>query len=151
MFHVLMRNLHRFSVVILSLVFHSSFMQCYPLRFQLSSVKSVKYRFIEFFIFDYGSLPYVLFFSSIETNPMAIEEVCQHFNDLRSDLVLMYDLRTILLNYVFELQTLKHQYENLMPDKVSAYYVCPKSNLHLTDSLILVIKKQLNSLVSCDM
>ncbi|XP_066952048.1 DNA methyltransferase 1-associated protein 1 [Macrobrachium rosenbergii] len=55
---------------------------------------------------------------NLETNPMAVEEVCQHFNDLRSDLVLMYDLRTILLNYVFELQTLKHQYENLMPDKV---------------------------------
>nr|XP_045612056.1 DNA methyltransferase 1-associated protein 1-like [Procambarus clarkii] len=55
---------------------------------------------------------------NLETNPMAVEEVCQHFNDLRSDLVLMYDLRTILLNYVFELQTLKHQCESLMPDKV---------------------------------
>lgn len=49
---------------------------------------------------------------------MAVEEVCQLFNDLRSDLVLMYDLRTILLNYVFELQTLKHQCESVMPDKV---------------------------------
>jgi len=53
----------------------------------------------------------------LENNPMAVEEVCGHFNDLRSDLVLMYDLRTILLNYVFELQTLKHQYENLTPGK----------------------------------
>lgn len=49
---------------------------------------------------------------------MAVEEVCLLFNDLRSDLVLMYDLRTILLNYVFELQTLKHQCESVMPDKV---------------------------------
>lgn len=49
---------------------------------------------------------------------MAVEEVCQRFNDLRSDLVLMYDLRTVLLNYVFELQTLKHQCESVMPDKV---------------------------------
>ncbi|XP_037798058.1 DNA methyltransferase 1-associated protein 1-like [Penaeus monodon] len=55
---------------------------------------------------------------NLETNPMAVEEVCQLFNDLRSDLVLMYDLRTILLNYVFELQTLKHQCESLMPDKI---------------------------------
>ncbi|KAG7156505.1 DNA methyltransferase 1-associated protein 1-like [Homarus americanus] len=47
---------------------------------------------------------------NLETNPMAVEEVCQHFNDLRSDLVLMYDLRTILINYVFDLQTLKHQF-----------------------------------------
>ena len=47
--------------VILSLIFHSSFMQCYPLRFQLhvSCKKSVKYRFI-FFVFDYGFLPYLL-------------------------------------------------------------------------------------------
>ena len=50
---------------------------------------------------------------------MAVEEICQHFNDLRSDLVLMYDLRTVLLNYVFELQTLKHQYESLLPGQVS--------------------------------
>ncbi|KAK3856193.1 hypothetical protein Pcinc_037466 [Petrolisthes cinctipes] len=55
---------------------------------------------------------------NLEMNPMAVEEVCQRFNDLRSDLVLMYDLRTVLLNYVFELQTLKHQCESLMPDKV---------------------------------
>ncbi|KAK7074176.1 DNA methyltransferase 1-associated protein 1, partial [Halocaridina rubra] len=55
---------------------------------------------------------------NLELNPMAVEEVCQLFNDLRSDLVLMYDLRTILLNYVFELQTLKHQCENVMPEKV---------------------------------
>ncbi|XP_076068727.1 DNA methyltransferase 1 associated protein 1 isoform X2 [Oratosquilla oratoria] len=53
----------------------------------------------------------------IELNPMATEDICQNFNDLRSDLVLMYDLRTILLNYVFELQTLKHQYESLLPGK----------------------------------
>ena len=30
-----------------------------PLRFQLSCGKSVKYRFIEFLVFDYGSLPYL--------------------------------------------------------------------------------------------
>lgn len=57
---------------------------------------------------------------------MAVEEVCQLFNDLRSDLVLMYDLRTILLNYVFELQTLKHQCESLMPDKVSFFHALPQ-------------------------
>ncbi|MPC10784.1 DNA methyltransferase 1-associated protein 1 [Portunus trituberculatus] len=55
---------------------------------------------------------------NLENSPMAVEEVCQLFNDLRSDLVLMYGLRTILLNYVFELQTLKHQCESVMPDKV---------------------------------
>lgn len=54
---------------------------------------------------------------------MAVEEVCLRFNDLRSDLVLMYDLRTVLLNYVFELQTLKHQAESLMPNKVQCVKV----------------------------
>ena len=32
-----------------------------PLRFQLSCGKCVKYRFIEFFVFDFGSLPYLLY------------------------------------------------------------------------------------------
>ena len=50
---------------------------------------------------------------------MAVEEICQHFNDLRSDLVLMYDLRTVLLNYVFEIQTLKHQFKSILPGHVS--------------------------------
>ena len=40
------------SVVILSLVFHSSFKQ-YCLGFQLSCGKSVMYRFIELFVFNY--------------------------------------------------------------------------------------------------
>ncbi|MCL4128607.1 UNVERIFIED_CONTAM: hypothetical protein GTU68_032592 [Idotea baltica] len=59
----------------------------------------------------------------LELNPTPVEEICQRFNDLRSDLVLMYDLRTILLNYVFELQTLKHQYESLLPGKVSRMFL----------------------------
>ena len=43
-----------------------------PLRFQLSCGKSVKYRLIEFFVFDYGSLPYIvsLFFWSGVTFPL---------------------------------------------------------------------------------
>ena len=31
-----------------------------PLGFQLSCEKSVEYKYIEFFVFDYGSLPYLL-------------------------------------------------------------------------------------------
>ena len=42
-----------------SFVFHSSFMQCYPLGSSYL-VGSVKYKFIDFFVFDYGSLPYLL-------------------------------------------------------------------------------------------
>ena len=59
------------SVVILSLVFHSSY-AVFPLRFQLSCGKSVKYRFIEFFVSDCGSLLYLLslFFWSGGTFPL---------------------------------------------------------------------------------
>ena len=31
-----------------------------PLRLQLPCEKGVKYRFIDFFVFDYSSLPYLL-------------------------------------------------------------------------------------------
>ncbi|KAF2344616.1 DNA methyltransferase 1-associated 1, partial [Trinorchestia longiramus] len=54
---------------------------------------------------------------NIDHNPMPLEELCGSFNDLRSDLVVMYELRTVLLNYVFELQTLKHQYETIRPSQ----------------------------------
>ena len=63
------------------------------------------------------------FISFSDLNPIPTESICQKFNDLRSDLVLMYDLRTVLLNYVFELQTLSHQYECNCPGKVIFYIV----------------------------
>ena len=39
---------------------HFEFSFSFLFWFQLSCGKSVKYRFTEFFIFDYDSLPYVL-------------------------------------------------------------------------------------------
>ena len=59
------------SLVILRVVFHSSFKQCFPLSSNYL-VGSVKYRFIEFFVFDYDSLPYLLslFFLSGVTFPL---------------------------------------------------------------------------------
>ena len=44
---------------------------------------------------------------------MATEEICKHFNELRSDMVLLYELKMALANSEFELQTLKHQSEAL--------------------------------------
>ena len=46
----------------MSLVFHSSFKHCCPLGFSYLVGKSVKYRFIEVFVFDYDSLLYLLCF-----------------------------------------------------------------------------------------
>ena len=48
--------------------FHSSFIQL-PLGFKLSCGKSVKYRYIEFFAFDYDSLP-ISFQSGIAFFPL---------------------------------------------------------------------------------
>lgn len=58
-------------------------------------------------------------FFSAELNPMPTEDICHHFNELRSDMVLLYELRTALGNCDYELQSLRHQYEALCPGKVS--------------------------------
>ena len=50
------------ALVILSLAFHPSFKQCCPLGSSYL-VGKVKYKFIEFFVFDYDSLPYLLCFT----------------------------------------------------------------------------------------
>lgn len=39
------------------------------------------------------------------------------FNELRSDMVLLCELRTALTTCSFELESLKHQYEALCPGK----------------------------------
>lgn len=48
---------------------------------------------------------------NVDLKPMPTEEICQHFNELRSDMVLLYELKMALASSEFELQTLKHQYE----------------------------------------
>ncbi|KAF4521301.1 hypothetical protein B566_EDAN002305 [Ephemera danica] len=53
----------------------------------------------------------------IEHNPMPTPEICVHFNELRSDMVLLYELKAALATCEFELQTLRHQYEALNPGK----------------------------------
>ncbi|CAG2173831.1 unnamed protein product [Oppiella nova] len=54
---------------------------------------------------------------SIELHPMPTEDICQHFNELRSDMVLLYELKMALANCEYELQSLKHQFEASQPGK----------------------------------
>jgi len=54
----------------------------------------------------------------IELNPPPTEQICQQFNELRSDIVLHYELRSALSTCDYELQSLRHQYEALVPGKV---------------------------------
>lgn len=53
----------------------------------------------------------------VDPNPPPIEEICVAFNELRSDMVLLCELRTALATCTFELESLKHQYEALCPGK----------------------------------
>lgn len=55
--------------------------------------------------------------SPVGPNPIPTEDVCTHFNELRSDMVLLYELKLALANCEFELQTLRHQTESLTPEK----------------------------------
>lgn len=54
---------------------------------------------------------------AVELNPMPTEDICTHFNELRSDMVLLHELKTAYSTCEFELQTLRHQYEALCPGK----------------------------------
>lgn len=51
--------------------------------------------------------------------PPPTEELCNAFNELRSDMVLLCELRSALGTCVFELESLKHQFEALCPGKVN--------------------------------
>ncbi|KAF7993525.1 hypothetical protein HCN44_010120 [Aphidius gifuensis] len=53
----------------------------------------------------------------IDLSPPPTEKICQQFNDLRSDIVLHYELKGALANCDYELQSLRHQYEALAPGK----------------------------------
>ncbi|CAH1392894.1 unnamed protein product [Nezara viridula] len=54
---------------------------------------------------------------NIDNNPVPTEEICQHFNELRSDLLLLHELKIAMSNCEFELQSLRHQYEAADPGK----------------------------------
>lgn len=55
----------------------------------------------------------------IEHRPISTESVCEQFNELRSDIVLLYELQQALTNCDYEFQTLRHRYESIAPGKVN--------------------------------
>lgn len=48
---------------------------------------------------------------NVDPNPIPTDEICTQFNDLRSDMVLLYELKNALSTCEVELQSLKAQYE----------------------------------------
>uniref|UniRef100_A0A8C6WSW5 DNA methyltransferase 1-associated protein 1 n=1 Tax=Neogobius melanostomus TaxID=47308 RepID=A0A8C6WSW5_9GOBI len=59
-------------------------------------------------ISKYGSVFY------LDLNPLPTEEIVQMFNELRSDLVLLYELKQAHSNCEYEQQMLRHRYEALL-------------------------------------
>ena len=55
----------------------------------------------------------------IEARPIATEAICEQFNELRSDVVLLYELHQALSSCEYELQTLRHRYESVLVAKVN--------------------------------
>jgi len=54
---------------------------------------------------------------SVDIIPMPTEDICQSFNDLRNQLLLLYELKQAMGNCEYELQTLRHRYELMCPGK----------------------------------
>jgi len=53
----------------------------------------------------------------LEPQPIPTDDVCTEFNELRSEMVLLYELKNALATCEFDLTSLKHQYEALKPGK----------------------------------
>ncbi|KNC26765.1 hypothetical protein FF38_00653 [Lucilia cuprina] len=53
----------------------------------------------------------------VDPTPPPSEEICNAFNELRSDMVLLCELRTALSTCIYEMESLKHQYEASCPGK----------------------------------
>lgn len=60
----------------------------------------------------------------VDPTPPPVEEICNAFNELRSDMVLLCELRTALATCTFELEASKHQYEALCPGKTLNIPAC---------------------------
>lgn len=57
----------------------------------------------------------------IDANPTPTQEIVTDFNELRQDMVLLYELKLALTNCEYELQTLRHRYETLAPGKIADF------------------------------
>lgn len=78
---------------------------------QLTSVKEVHSKDP---MFKRENLVNLALSVSPDLNPMPTEEIVQMFNELRSDLVLLYELKQAHSNCEYEQQMLRHRYEALL-------------------------------------
>lgn len=52
---------------------------------------------------------------------MATDEIVTQFNELRSDIVLLYELKSALAGCEFELEALRHEYQALTGKVTTTY------------------------------
>ena len=64
-----------------------------------------------------GSFEQMLGEAGVDPAPAPSDKVCTEFNELRSDMVLLYELKNALATCDQELHSLKAQYENMCPGK----------------------------------
>lgn len=62
----------------------------------------------------FTTVNFLCVFLNPDLNPMPTEEIVQMFNELRSDLVLLYELKQAHSNCEYEQQMLRHRYEALL-------------------------------------
>lgn len=72
---------------------------------------------------------------NIDHRTVATEEVCEQFNELRSDIVLLYEIHQALTNCEYECQTLRHRYESIAPGKSAELNTLESSLSSSTSSL----------------
>jgi DNA methyltransferase 1-associated protein 1 len=59
--------------------------------------------------------------SVAEFNPMPTEEMVQNFNELRQDIVLLYELKLALASCDYDQQMLRHSFDTLNPHSKVGY------------------------------
>merc|ERR1719195_1558454 len=112
----------------------TSAVSCRSARMKLpASVGMKKSKAIENMVSELG----------LETQPPCTEEICSEFNEIRSDMVLLYELKNALTNAEFELSSLKHQYEALVPGKsLSLPQQLLTSNTRLVDGAVAAVNQE---------
>jgi len=79
----------------------------------------------------------------LESGPPCTEEILTEFNELRSEMVLLYELRNVLGNAEFDLTALQHQYESLVPGKsLSLPQQLLTSNTKLVDGAVAAVNQE---------
>lgn len=58
----------------------------------------------------------------VDLNPTPTDAIVTNYNELRQDIVLLYELKLALANCEYELQTQKHRLQTLAPDRVSGIF-----------------------------